>query len=278
MDFDSVPASNYSLPDLVKLLNRGFENYFIPIQFTTDMFSNMLRKDGIDLADSRVLITDDQTSGIALIACRRMNHTSRLAAMGIAKGTRGKGAGSWFMKQLVAEARERGDKEIVLEVIEQNEPAVKLYQKHGFQSLRRLVGYIRGGREVDEPEKGNLEKITLQEVGSLILQYGLTDLPWQLSGESITQMNPPPHAYRCGKAYIVISNPEAEHVIIWSLLVEPRARGNGLGTEMLEREITRHQQKTWHIPAICPEELGKVMERAGFVKEALSQWQMKAEL
>src|SRR5215213_6407598 len=131
MDFDSVPASNYSLPDLVKLLNRGFENYFIPIQFTTDMFSNMLRKDGIDLADSRILIADDQACGIALIACRRVKHVSRLAAMGIAKGIRGQGAGSWFMKQLIAEACERGDREMVLEVIEQNEPAIVPIQLYG---------------------------------------------------------------------------------------------------------------------------------------------------
>jgi hypothetical protein len=51
MDFESVPASNYSLSDLVKLLNRGFEGYFIPIHFSHDMFSNMLR---IDCAPSRI--------------------------------------------------------------------------------------------------------------------------------------------------------------------------------------------------------------------------------
>ena len=30
MDFDTVPASNYPLPDLVDFLNQGFEGYFIP--------------------------------------------------------------------------------------------------------------------------------------------------------------------------------------------------------------------------------------------------------
>jgi len=33
MDFNVKPASDYLLTDLVKLLNRGFENYFVPIQF-----------------------------------------------------------------------------------------------------------------------------------------------------------------------------------------------------------------------------------------------------
>jgi ribosomal protein S18 acetylase RimI-like enzyme len=278
MDFDIVPASNYSLPDLVQLLNRGFEEYFISIRFTADIFSNMLRKDGIDLADSRVLIADDQACGIALIARRPALHTSRLAAMGIAKETRGKGAGSWFMKEIVQDACERGNREMVLEVIEQNEPAVKLYQNYGFETVRRLVGYIHRGKDEQENEKGDLHEIDLREMGKLIAQHGLADLPWQLSGESIPQMNPPPRAYKDDQAYIVISNPEAEHVVIWSLLVEPAARGKGLGTKILKRALATWTGKTWHIPALCPEEFGSVFERAGFEKETLSQWQMKLNL
>lgn len=278
MDLDAVPASKYSLPDLVKLLNRGFEDYSVPIRFSADMFSNMLRKDGIDLADSRVLTADDQACGIALIACRKVLRASRLAAMGITKETRGKGAGSWFMKKLIDEACERGDHEIVLEVIEQNEPAVRLYRKCGFENMRRLAGYTRRGQAAEESESSNLKEIDLREMGALISLYGLPDLPWQLSGNSISQMNPPPRAYCHGQAYIVISNPEAEHVIIWSLLVEPERRGKGLGTQMLERITAYHADRTWHVPALCPEEFGKVFERAGFEKEKLSQWQMKLRL
>jgi ribosomal protein S18 acetylase RimI-like enzyme len=278
MDFSIVLASNYSLPELVKLLNRGFEDYFIHIQFTTEMFSNMLRKDGIDLGDSRVLIVDDQACGIALIACRRTLRTSRLAAMGIAKQIRGKGAGSWFMKQLIADACTRGDREMVLEVIEQNEPAVKLYRKYGFENVRRLVGYSHRSREAQPSQKNDLKEFDLHEMGRLISQQGLSDLPWQLSGDSITQSNPPLHAVQHGPAYIVLTNPEGEHVVIWSLLVEPQARGKGRGAAMLRRVLAHYPGKMWHIPALCPEEFGKVFERAGFEKEKLSQWQMKVDL
>jgi GNAT superfamily N-acetyltransferase len=280
MDFEIVPASHYSLPDLVRLLNRGFEEYLIPIQFTADVFSSMLRKDGIDLADSRVLVADDQACGIALIACRRARQASRLAAMGIAKGTRGKGAGSWFMKKLIDEACERGDREMVLEVIEQNEPAVKLYQNYGFERVRRLVGFNLRGKDAEARENNpdDLGTIDLRDMGKLISRYGLPDLPWQLSGESIIQLNPPPQAYRSGQAYLVLSNLQAEHVVIWSVLVEPGARGQGLGTDLLKGLITRHAGKIWHVPALYPEEIGKVFERAGFEKEDLSQWQMKANL
>jgi ribosomal protein S18 acetylase RimI-like enzyme len=276
MDFDTGPASNYPLPDLVKFLNHGFENYFVPIQFNTVTFLNMLRKDGIDLTASRVLIVDDQPCGIALIA--RRGWTSRLAAMGIAKEIRGQGAGSWFMDELIEEARQRGDHEMVLEVIEQNEPAVKLYRKSGFEIIRRLLGFIRTSKEAEENERSDLYDMDLREMGRLISQYGLPDLPWQLSGESIAQLTPPASAYGKGQAYVAVSNPDAEHIVIWSLLVEQDGRGNGLGTDMLKSVIANHAGRTWHVPAVSPEEFGKVFERAGFEREELSQWQMRLTL
>lgn len=274
MLLDTKPASDYPLPDLTQLLNLSFENYLVPVAFNLSQFLTMIRKDSLDLAASRVLLVDEQPAGIALIA--RRGWTSRLAAMGIVQGQRSKGAGSRFMRKLIDEARERNDHALVLEVIEQNENAVKLYQKCGFQSVRRLIGLIR--KDAIEKNKTSLTAIDLREAGSLIAQHGLADLPWQLAGETIAHMNPPACAYRNGPALVVTSNLAVEHVVIWSLLVEPQARGQQLGVEMLKSVIANHPGKTWHIPAIFPEEFGKLFERAGFEQEELTQWQMKLDL
>jgi ribosomal protein S18 acetylase RimI-like enzyme len=196
--------------------------------------------------------------------------------MGIAREVRGKGAGTWLMEQLVREAQQRGEGEMVLEVIEQNEPAVRLYRRCGFQTVRRLIGLSR--KDARENGRGDLQKIDLGELGRLISQYGLPDLPWQLSGETISNMDPPVCAYRQGPAYLAISSPEAEHVVIWSLLVEPQRRGRGLGSNLLKQIIAAHAGKTWHMPALLPEELGKAFEKAGFEREEISQWQMRRSL
>ncbi len=277
MKFDIKPASDYPIPDLVDFLNCSFENYFIPIQFNVSQFMTMLRKDGIDLTISRVLIVDGKPSGIALIAHR--GWTSRLAAMGIASEARGKRAGTWLMNELVREARDRGELEMVLEVIEQNEPAVALYKRSGFEIVRRLIGFIRIATSPDfaseVPNPAPLQEIDLRTAGALISQYGPPDLPWQLSGETIAQMNPPARAYKKGQAYAVISNPEMEHVVIWSVFVETGAPWGESGREMLKNMIANHPGKTWHVPAILPEELGTIFEQTGFEKEDLSQWQMR---
>jgi GNAT superfamily N-acetyltransferase len=277
MKLDIKPASDYPTPEFVQLLNLSFESYLVPIHFEPAQFLTMLRKDNIDLNSSRVLLADGEPSGIALIA--RRGWVSRLAAMGITKGIRGKKAGSWFMERLINESRERDDREMVLEVIEQNEPAVHLYQKHGFQTIRRLVGFVNDTKSGDFALRTtDLQEMDLREMGRLVLQYGLPDLPWQLSGETIALLNPPACAYKNGDAYIALSNPDAEHVVVWSLLVELQARGKGLAVQLLEDVMAKHVGKRWHVPAILPEELGCVFERAGFEREELSQWQMRLGL
>lgn len=276
MKLDINTASDYPTPDLVQLLNLTFEDYLVPIHFDHSQFLTMLRKDNIDLDSSRVLLADSEPSGIALIARRGTFRASRLAGMGITREMRGKSAGSWLMGQLIKEARARNDREMVLEVIEQNKPAVRLYKKYGFQAIRRLIGWIR--QDVKQDAKGDLQEMDLCEMGRLILRHGLPDLPWQLSGETIALLNPPARAFKNGQAYIAISNPDAEHVVIWSLLVEPDARGKGLAVELLENVMANHNGKTWHVPAIWPEELGIIFERSGFQREELSQWQMRLDL
>ena len=274
MQMDIKPASDYPIPDLVQVLNRSFENYIVPIRFEPSQFLTMLHKDNIDLGSSRVLLFDNQPSGIALIA--RRGWTSRLAAMGVAMEVRGKGFGTKFMEQLILEARNRNDREMVLEVIEKNEPAVRMYQKCEFETVRRLISLIH--RDSQQEVRSGLQEIDLREMGWLILHHGIKDLPWQLSGETISLLSPPTRAYKRGEAYIAISNPDAEHVVVWSLLVETQARGKGLSAEILETIISNHADKIWHVPAICPEEFGRVFEHAGFQREELSQWQMRLVL
>lgn len=274
MNLDIKPASDYSLPELTQFLNLSFESYLIPISFNLIQFLTMLRKDSIDLFSSRVLTMDDEPSGIALIARRGWN--SRLAAMGIMQNKRGQGAGQWLLETLIQEARDRKDREMFLEVIEQNEYAVRLYRRCGFQNVRRLIGLIC--EHTGETPAPALDEIDLREAGKLISQYGVPDLPWQLAGETIAHLTPPARAYRRAQSYLVTSNPEADHVVIWSLLVEPSARGNRFGIEMLRNVMSNYPGRTWHVPAIFPEEFGNIFERAGFEREEISQWQMRLAL
>ena len=273
-------ASEFLISQIADLLTRGFEGYLVPINIDESALLTMLRRDGIDLNESRILLKDDEPIGAALIA--RRGWTSRLAAMGIVSQARNSGAGTWAMERLIEEARARSEKEMLLEVIEQNIAGVKLYEKVGFNKVRRLVGYKLENRlpaqaAVLGAENG-LKEIDIRELARLVTYHGLKDLPWQLSGTTIMQHTPPSRAFALNDAYCLISSPEAEHVVIWSVLVKARSRGAGLSPVLMRAVFSRFPNKTWHVPALFPEEMSAIFEELGMQREEISQWQMALKL
>ncbi len=272
--FSLKSASQFPISQIADLLTRGFEGYFVPINITEAVLLTMMRRDSIDLVESRVLLKDDEPIGIGLIG--RRGWTSRLAAMGIISEARNGGAGTWAMRQLIDDARARGDKEMLLEVIEQNTAGVKLYQKVGFKIIRRLVGYKLENPQAES--KDELQEINIHELGMQVADHGLEDLPWQLSGVTVSHHTPPSRAFRLNDAYCLISNPEAEHVSIGSVLVKADSRRAGCGSALMRALFARFPNKVWHVSPIYPEEMTPFFEKLGMQREVLSQWQMELKI
>lgn len=274
MKLELRPLLDYGLQEAVTLMNLGFSDYFIHIELTLPIFLNMARTESIDLGSSRIIWLDDEAVGIALIA--RRGWTSRLATMAIAPASRGRGAGRAAMDLLLAEASTRGDHAMVLEVIENNAPAVRLYEACGFHTERRLVSYE--GTFAGTEERAELKEVDIREVARLVTMYGLDDLPWQISGESLAQSGAPSKGYQLDAACVVISNPEAEQVAIRSLVVRPESRGQGQARRLIEAVIAKYPGKKWLVPALCPEEVGPVFEKVGLQRGELSQLQMRIKI
>lgn len=274
MTLSLTPASEFPISQLADLMTRSFEGYFVPINITESALLTMLKRDSIDLTSSRVMMNEDKPIGIALIA--RRGWTSRLAAMGILSEGRNQSLGTQTMQKLIEEAKERQDKEMILEVIEQNTAGVKLYKKVGFKKIRRLVGYKLENPQSDSDEE--LQEIDIRELARLVTYHGLKDLPWQLSGTTMMQHTPPSRAFKLNDAYCLISNPDANDIVIWSVLVKSRSRGAGLSNVMIKTLFKTFQHKIWHVPAIFPEEMSFIFEQVGMQRENISQWQMSLNL
>jgi ribosomal protein S18 acetylase RimI-like enzyme len=270
---------DYGLDRAVDLLNRSFVDYSVQIELDAAELYHMVAQDGIDVSSSRVVYRDGQAAGIALIA--RRGWTARLAAMALVPEARGAGVGTGLIERLIDEARSRGERAMVLEVIEQNEPAVRLYGKCGFRTVRRLVSYVasppHGGGQAGQKEQPALVEIDVRELARQVSAYGLPDLPWQISGESLAHWGPPNVAYRLGDAFVLLSDPAASQIAIRALLVASRARRQGQATRLLRALLAHNPEKTWRVPALCPKETGGPFERAGFECTSLSQFQMIRE-
>ena len=275
MDLLIKSALEHGIENTVNLMNLGFADYLVKINFDLVTVMERVRYDGIDLAKSRVVLQDGDPVGVALIAQRGWSR--RLAAMAIVPHARFHGVGKWLMAHLIADAKSNNDRRMVLEVIENNEPAVNLYRSCGFRMIRRLVSYASPSIEAGAVF-AELEEIDIHDVSGLVIAHAFPDLPWQVSGESLVQLGPPNQAFRLDLAYIVVSDLSKQQVAIRSILVEPVARGQGQARNLLSTLMKMHPDKEWQVPAICPQEIGSFFEKVGFEKQPLSQLQMALTL
>lgn len=271
MTYSTQPATHYTPAQLAEAFNQAFEGYFMPVNFTAEAMQAFLQRDDVSLAHSHILFANDQPAGLAFMSLRP--GVSRVAGMGIATAWRGQGAGRWLMEKLVEESASRGETHMQLEVIAQNERAIRLYEHFGFKKLRRLLGWkLQAG----SPAPGSQlpDVIPAEEAIAAVEQYGLPNLPWQVDASTLRRMNGL-QAFRLGEAFLLTGDLKPEHVALRSLIVTPEARRTGQAAALLQGVFAMHPGKTWHVPAIFPEELGGVFEAQGFEPEEISQWQME---
>ncbi len=275
MPFAFPSVLEFGLEPAAQVFTRGFSDYFVPIASSPAILLGMARADSVDLTVSRIAVRDGNPVAAALIA--RRGWTSRLAGMAVVPEARKGGVGKALMAQLRAEAKARDERTMVLEVIEQNAPAVRLYESCGFQKIRRLTGHA-GRPPISADAPAALEEIDPRELAAIVSEQGLPDLPWQISPETIAQATPPAVAFRLGASAALVTNPAAEVIGIRALVTHRAHRGRGSSLALLRAVMARYPDKEWRASAIFPEEMGEAFLAAGLARTPLSQWQMTRSL
>ena len=264
---------DFGLDESAEVLYRAFEDYVVRIPFSAAMLLNLIRADSVDLSISRVLVRDGIAVGAALLA--RRGWTCRLAAMGIAPSARRAGLGRAVVIHLLDEAKARGDRQMILEVMEQNTAAVELYRACHFATVRRLIGFAGSAPPLNDVPSDLIE-VDLRDVADVVTRYGLRDFPWQLSGETIAHLAAPAVGYRLNRAWIALTDPAQPVVAVRALIAEPDVRNSGREAALLRAVMAKHPGKTeWRINPVWPEELADLIAPLGLPRIALTQFQMR---
>ncbi|MBW3569541.1 MAG: GNAT family N-acetyltransferase [Gemmatimonadetes bacterium] len=270
------PLPEFTAADAAAAMQQCFEGYIVPMRTTPESWERRFRSEHLDPFASRIYEREGQSAAV-LFVCRR-GWTSRVGGMAVAADARGRGLGRRVMRDAIDHARARGDHTLLLEVIEQNTPAVKLYESLGFRMARRLVGYRRdpvpaGGtadalREMDPLE---LARITVRE--------GEPELPWMLAPETLSAATAPARAFALeDRAFALIANPDAETLSL-SALVVPRAhRRRGWGTRMVRALAAAFPGKPMQAVAIVPDDLApEFFAHTGWERQGISQFEMRMD-
>jgi ribosomal protein S18 acetylase RimI-like enzyme len=263
-------------------MERCFEDYVVPIRTTPEGWERRFRSEHLDPWASRVWFHGDRYAAVLFIT--RRGWTSRVGGMAVAKALRGSGLGKRVMREAIDDARTRGDHALLLEVIEQNPPAVNLYTSLGFRPVRRLVGWRRAAPEaadavsVDADEA--LREIDPFDFARVAHREGEEGLPWMLAPETFSAATLPARAFSLdGRAFALVGNPQAETPALSALVVPRAERRRGWGTRMLRALAAAFPGRPWQVVAIVPEDLAAgCFLRAGWERAPISQFEMRLDL
>ena len=175
-----IPASTYGPAELAEIFNAGYEGYFTPFTLDEAAFRFMSTTFDDDLDASRVLLVDGEPAGICKLAIR--GDRGWISGIGIAVPHRGQGLGEALMRAVLDQARARGLREVWLEVLVQNEPAIRLYEKLGFSYERVLEVWTLDGLVLQEHK---VAPVALEQAQARIARERREREPWQRADESV---------------------------------------------------------------------------------------------
>lgn len=277
-DFEVRSATEFSLESIAGLFTLGFEGSLVPVRMSPKALSLMIRRDSLDLSASRVFTKSGQPVAFILMCSRGWSR--RVAGMGVVAGFRRIGLGHRLMDAVIEDASESGFRRIVLEVLEGNDSAVKLYRELGFEKTRRLVGYHMEPRLDVELTSDEVKEMDPRDLAKILEYEAPPDLPWQLSMESVAAAGPPEAALRLGdKAYALVNGVTETDATLHLLIVPHALRRQGWGLRMVRALEGLYPGRRWRIPARFPDNLAPdFFERAGFERLPLTQLEMTLSL
>lgn len=118
-------------------LNRVFEHYLVPIRFSGEQLALHISYNDVDTSLSPLWYGEDGGAiAAALLAVR--GKRGWVGGFGVAPEYRGRGYARELVDNLLAQARACGLDSVTLEVLCDNTPAIRVYERAGFQITRRL--------------------------------------------------------------------------------------------------------------------------------------------
>ena len=122
--------------------NRVFTGYLLPMSFTPEQLELHIELHDVDRSRSPLWYDDaGNVMAAALLGVR--GERTWIGGFGVAPEYRGAGYAKQLLEHMIADARAHGAREMWLEVLTENAPAIALYERAGFQITRTLRSFVR---------------------------------------------------------------------------------------------------------------------------------------
>lgn len=132
-----VPASSFSIDQLVAAYNQTRVDYLVPMPMNAARLAEYIHVYDVDLDHSQVAVEGDQILGLAMLGVRP--NQTWITRLGVLPIKRRRGTGEALMRALLEASAQLKIGCTSLEVIKHNTPAHTLFLKLGFIETRELL-------------------------------------------------------------------------------------------------------------------------------------------
>ncbi|MEP7211440.1 MAG: GNAT family N-acetyltransferase [Acidobacteriota bacterium] len=219
---------------------ESFSDYLISFQLSTQQFRNHIKLNAVDLNRSIGCFDNGELVGLSLNGFGTWNNVPTVydAGTGVIPSHRKRGISESMFRTMLPIFQDEGYKQCLLEVISNNVPAIKLYEKLGFERTRDL--YLMQSSELNA-EKESADGIGYRDIDSpdMLLLSSLGDgrPSWQNSPEAVER------SILMKRVIGAFDGDECVGYIAFSagvgrvaqIAVRPEFRRRGIGTQLLVR-------------------------------------------
>jgi GNAT superfamily N-acetyltransferase len=258
----------------------GFCDYMIPLDMPQEAFvKRFFGPEGNSLEHSFVACAGNQPIGLVLGGIRLFDglKTMRCGTMCVIPEYRLRGVSVQLFELHKEEGKKTGCRQLFLEVIQSNLPAVRFYKRCGYKTVYD-IRYFAYTKEFPLAQTADstfaINEITMDELKKLRRKLAELHINWQNEIEYIEKLD----GERCfgiyaeqGLAAAISFDPKGKFHFLW---VDPARRNKGMATALLN-----HCIQTLHLTRLdtgLPNNalLECFLTHSGFIKDKLAQYEM----
>lgn len=181
--------SECTIEQAVEAWNKGFEGYHFDMATTPEAFEKRMVQEGLSKNLSVIAFDGEQPVGIVLNGIRNSSagKVSWNGGTGVATHWRKKGVGQQLMEKTLEILKEQEVERATLEAISENDKAIALYKKLGYDIVDELH-FMKLDGAVEKQEGAGSARYEIRQVkpeGIGSLPFYRDDFPWQVHWQSV---------------------------------------------------------------------------------------------
>lgn len=272
-------CNEVSIEDIYSGFKYGYVDYPVPMTLPIDAFmSRFFGTEGNQLEDSFIAYDEEKPVGMIFGGIRKFDNVStmRCGTLCVGPEYRGQKISNQLMDMHIEKAKEKGCKQLFLEVIKTNARAVNFYKKCGYYQVYDLKYYTFKAEKLVNHHSSccTTERVSLYEAAEFRNRLADIHINWQNETDYFSG-NKEHVAFiaRTGASeigYIVMSKAGK----IEQLYVYPDYRRKGIAASLVSSAA--NEQKAEKISACisCSSQYEGFLRKCGFDKEDIEQFEM----